>query len=63
MTHTFDGSHFYLARTGKQLSITAKQSRNGRWKFVDPDGKTIASGVTPEQFVKTFWFGTLTPTN
>lgn len=58
-THSFNGQHFTLTRTGKVLSITAKQTRNGRWQYRNPDNKVIASGMNPETFVREYWYGTL----
>ena len=58
-THLFDGKQFTLSRTGKVLSITAKQTRSGRWQYRTPDGKLIASGMNPETFVREYWHGTL----
>jgi len=59
-THSFDGERFTVIRTGKVSAIHASQKR-GRWYFRDGDAKgtLYASGVTPAEFVKRFWYGTL----
>ena len=42
----------------KPLSVFAKQNRAGRWQFrmESHKGKLIASGMTPAQFAKSFWY-------
>lgn len=62
-THSFDGEKFAVISTGKVIeSVAVKRSRSGRLSFVyRADGKTIASGVTPAEFVSKFWGGILAP--
>ena len=60
---TFDGTHFSNSK-GLITSIHAKQTKAGRWQYRmdDAKGKLIASGVSPAEFVKQFWYGTLEET-
>lgn len=54
----FDGLNF-IRKDGKVLGVHARQSKAGRWRFYDGSGKVIASGISPKQFVKEFWFAEL----
>ena len=58
MALTIKDNHFYDTEKDRALSVHAKQTRAGRWQFRtgDAKGKLIASGVTPAQFAKQFWF-------
>ena len=60
VTHSFDGERFTNIGTGRISEIHASQKR-GRWyfRYGDQNGKLLASGVTPAEFVQDFWFGTL----
>lgn len=47
----------FISTTGKTLSVIAKQTKAGRWQYRHvSDKKLIASGMTPRQFAKEFWF-------
>ena len=47
---------FYNVTKQRYTGITAKKTR-GRWQYRDAEtGKLYASGITPAQFAKEFWF-------
>ena len=58
MALTIKDNYFHDTEKDRPLSVHAKQNRAGRWQFRmnDAKGKLIASGVTPAQFAKQFWF-------
>lgn len=58
MALTIKNNYFIDTTKNRALSVYAKQNRAGRWQFRmgDAKGKIIASGITPAQFVKQFWF-------
>lgn len=58
MSLTLKDNYFYDTNKNRALSVYAKQTRAGRWQFrmEDAKGKILASGITPAQFVKQFWF-------
>lgn len=59
-TYTFDGERFTTIKTGRISEIHASQKR-GRWyfRYGDQNDNLLASGVTPVEFVQSFWFGEL----
>lgn len=58
MALTIKDDHFYDTVKDTPLSVHAKQNRAGRWQFRigDSKGKMIASGMTPAEFARTFWY-------
>lgn len=54
----------YNAKTGRfknergtDLGVMVSRSKTGRYAYKNSTtGRTIASGVTPEQFAKLYWF-------
>ena len=50
---------FYNVTKQRYTGVTAKKTR-GRWQYRDTEtGKLYASGISPKQFVKEFWFAEL----
>lgn len=58
MAITIRSHEFYNLDKDKPMGIHAKQNRAGRWQFRmgDAKGKLIASGITPAEFARTFWY-------
>lgn len=58
MALTIRNDEFYNLDKDKPMDIHAKQNRAGRWQFRvgDSKGKMIASGITPVEFARTFWY-------
>ena len=46
----------FVTLEGKALGVFAAQTKSGRWQYRSESGKIIASGMTPAQFVKAFWY-------
>ena len=49
---------FYNVTKQRYTGVTAKKTR-GRWQYRTETGALLASGITPAQFVKEFWFAEL----
>lgn len=61
-THSFDGEKFTILATGKVIESVVVRRRSGHVHFECADGSRIlASALTPADFVKRFWGGTLAP--
>lgn len=58
MAITIRNDEFYNLDKDKPMGVHAKQNRAGRWQFRigDSKGKMIASGMTPAEFARSFWF-------
>ena len=58
MAITIKDNYFHDTSKDRALSVYANQNRAGRWQFRmgDAKGKVIASGITPAEFAKSFWF-------
>jgi len=55
---TIRNDEFYNLDKDKPMGVHVKKNRAGRWQFRmnDAKGKMIASGITPEEFARTFWY-------
>ncbi len=58
MALTIKDNYFHDTAKNRALSVHAKQNRAGRWQFRmgDAKGKMLASGITPAEFAKSFWY-------
>lgn len=55
---TIKDGRFYNLTKGSFTAIKAVQTKAGRWQYRDVDtNRLYASGMSPEVFVKEFWYG------
>lgn len=54
----FDYATLQFANSrGPITRVTVSRTKTGRWQYrVTESGKLLASGMSPEQFAREFWF-------